>query len=32
VHLLKECHVFNDAELTQVFAGNAMRLFPKYKV
>jgi 6-methylsalicylate decarboxylase len=31
VHLLKECHVFSDAELPAIFSGNAARLFPKYK-
>jgi len=31
VHLLQECHVFNDAELRAVFSENAARLFPKYK-
>ena len=31
VHLLRECRVFNDAELEAVFNTNASRLFPKYK-
>ena len=31
VHLLKECRVFNDSELSAVFSGNAERLFPRLK-
>lgn len=31
VHLLKECRVFSDAELPEIFSGNASRLFPKYR-
>lgn len=32
VHLLRECRVFNDSELKEVFNGNAERLFPRLKV